>query len=397
MPIDRQAFEINFMLSLGMFLNGVVGQDDLKEKLLSSLNEGQVPHSQCFVDSSGRGGLHLAVAFALELLWDSNRVERHLKEEKEASFFLEHPDIHFIFPVATSASINSKPKCSDYIKEWRSFVSDTPYGSSNEWMLSIGSDNKQGNISVDEIDLLFKNLHLKSFSGGAKVCVLWGVDRLNVQSSNKLLKLIEEPPTKTFFIFVAKNELDLLPTIKSRCQISTLKPVGINDIKSFLIRSNCNEKIAEFYAANAEGSLGKALESFQNIEQQREFEALFVQCLRIAFKAIGNKSVVIDLMSWGNKMGALGRTVQKEFLLYSLNFIRQALLVSYGTESLVNFQSLTGFQMEKFAPFVHSGNAQELIELIEETTYAVDRNANGKLLFSDFALKMTRVLNKKEV
>jgi len=355
MPIGRQAFEINFILSLGMFLNGVVGQDDLKEKLFSSLNEGQVPHSQCFVDSSGRGGLHLAVAFALELLWDSNRVERHLKEEKEASFFLEHPDIHFIFPVATSASINSKPKCSDYIKEWRSFVSDTPYGSLNEWMLSIGSENKQGNISVDEIDLLFKNLHLKSFSGGAKVCVLWGIDKLNVRSSNKLLKLIEEPPAKTFFIFVTKNELNLMPTIKSRCQISTLKPVGINDIKSFLIRSNCDEKLAEFYAANAEGSLGKALEFFQNIEQQ------------------------------------------KEFLLYSLNFIRQALLVSYRTESLVNFQSLTGFQMEKFAPFVHSGNAQELIELIEETTYAVDRNANGKLLFSDFALKMTRVLNKKEI
>ena len=71
--------------------------------------------------------------------------------------------------------------------------------------------------------------------------------------------------------------------------------------------------------------------------------------------------------------------------------------MSYKTKSLVNFQSLTGFQIEKFAPFVHSGNAQELIELIEETTYAVDRNANGKILFSDFALKMTRVLNKKEV
>ena len=204
MPIGRQAFEINFILSLGMFLNKVVGQDDLKEKLFSSLNQGQVPHSQCFIDSSGRGGLHLAIAFALELLWDSKRVEMHLKEEKKASFFLEHPDIHFIFPVATSASISSKPKCSDYIKQWRSFVADTPYGSSNEWMLSIGSENKQGNISVDEIDLLFKNLHLKSFSGGAKVCVLWGIDKLNVRSSNKLLKLIElKKLSNLLFLFLS--------------------------------------------------------------------------------------------------------------------------------------------------------------------------------------------------
>ena len=397
MPFSRQAFEINFILSLGMFLNGVVGQDDLKGKLFSSLKEGQVPHSQCFIDNSGRGGLHLAVAFALELLWGVKQVEKYLRDKKDTSFFLEHPDIHFIFPVATSASISSKPKCSDYIEQWRSFISENPYGSSNEWMLSIGSENKQGNISVDEIDLLYKNLHLKSFSGGAKVCVLWGVDKLNIQSSNKLLKLIEEPPSKTFFIFVAKNELDLLPTIKSRCQISTLKPVDADDIKSFLINSNCDERLAEFYATNAEGSLRKALESFQNIEQQKEFEVLFVECLRSAFKASGNKSVVIDLMSWANKTGALGRTVQKEFLLYCLNFIRQALMVSYKAYSLINFKSLTGFQIEKFAPFVHSGNAQELIELIEDTAYAVDRNANGKILFSDFALKMTRILNKKEI
>ncbi|MDC1081111.1 DNA polymerase III subunit delta', partial [Flavobacteriaceae bacterium] len=181
------------------------------------------------------------------------------------------------------------------------------------------------------------------------------------------------------------------------CQISTLKPVDADDIKSFLINSNCDERLAEFYATNAEGSLRKALESFQNIEQQKEFEVLFVECLRSSFKASGNKSVVIDLMSWANKIAALGRTVQKEFLLYCLNFIRQALMVSYKAESLINFKSLTGFQIEKFAPFVHSGNAQELIELIEDTAYAVDRNANGKILFSDFALKMTRILNKKEI
>ena len=138
------------------------------------------------------------------------------------------------------------------------------------------------------------------------------------------------------------------------------------------------------------------MESFQNIEQLRGHEQLFIQCLRGAFKASGNKSVVIDLMSWATAVGSLGRTLQKEFLLYSLNFIRQALLVSFKTNSLVKFQSLTNFDINKFAPFVHSGNAIEMIRLLEETCYAVDRNANGKILFSDFALKMTRILNKKE-
>ena len=380
-----------------MFINQILGQESLKKKLISSLKSSQIPHSQCFIDNSGRGGLALAIAVALEILWSEKDLAPHTNKGKETSFFLEHPDLHLVFPVATSASVSSKPKCSDYIKQFRSFIGQTPYGGSNDWMLSIGSENKQGNISVDEVDILFKALNLKSFSGGAKVCVLWGVEKLNIQSANKLLKLIEEPPNKTFFIFVAANELDLLPTIKSRCQLSSLKPLRTSIIKDELVRQSCEENLAAFYAANAEGSMGKALESFQNIEQQKEYETLFVQCLRGAFKASGNKSVVIDLMSWANTMGSLGRTLQKEFLLYSLHFIRQALLVSYQASSLVHFQSLTGFRIEKFAPFVHSGNAQELIELLEETCYAVDRNANGKILFSDFALRMTRILNKKEL
>ena len=380
-----------------MFINEILGQESLKKKLISSLKSSQIPHSQCFIDNSGRGGLALAIAVALEILWSEKDLAPHTNKGKETSLFLEHPDLHLVFPVATSASVSSKPKCSDYIKQFRSFIGQTPYGGSNDWMLSIGSENKQGNISVDEVDILFKALNLKSFSGGAKVCVLWGVEKLNIQSANKLLKLIEEPPNKTFFIFVAANELDLLPTIKSRCQLSSLKPLSTSIIKDELVRQGCEENLAAFYAANAEGSMGKALESFQNIEQQKEYETLFVQCLRGAFKASGNKSVVIDLMSWANTIGALGRTLQKEFLLYSLHFIRQALLVSYQTTSLVHFQSLTGFKIEKFAPFVHSGNAQELIELLEETCYAVDRNANGKILFSDFAMRITRILNKKEL
>lgn len=380
-----------------MFIKEILGQESLKEKLFFSLKSDQIPHSQCFTGEYGRGGLPLALAFSLELLWGTEVLSSHLEQGKELAFFLEHPDLHFVFPVATSPSISSRPKCSDYLKQWRSFVSETPYGGSNDWMLSIGSENKQGNISVDEIDNLFKSLHLKSFSGGSKVCILWGVDKLNVQSGNKLLKLIEEPPHKTFFIFVTEDELDLLPTIKSRCQLSSLKPIDLKLIKKELLKRGCEEDLAQFYAANSQGNLGKAIELFLNMDQQKEYETLLVQCLRAAFKASGNKSVVMDLMEWANTVGSLGRTVQKEFLVFALHFIRQALLVSYQAGSLVHFQSQTGFNLEKFAPFVHSGNAQEMIALLEETSYAIDRNANGKILFSDFALRMTRILNRKEV
>ena len=81
-----------------MFINQILGQEPLKEKLISSLKSNQIPHSQCFIDSSGRGGLALAVAVALEILWDEQSLAPHINKGKEVSFFLEHPDLHFVFP-----------------------------------------------------------------------------------------------------------------------------------------------------------------------------------------------------------------------------------------------------------------------------------------------------------
>ncbi len=381
-----------------MFIDKVIGQEVLKNRLASSIKLNYVPHSQCFIGNLGRGGLPLAIAFALDLLWSEDTLKKYNTKDKDPSFFLEHPDLHFVYPI-TGYSTVKKVKSTDYIDSWRKFVTETPYANINDWILSIGSENKQGNISVYEINELYKTLHLKSLSGGAKVCVLWGVDKLNnsgAKPANKLLKLIEEPPPNTYFILVAENELDLLPTIKSRCQLSWLAPLEPSIIKDELIKQGCEKELASFYTSNAEGSLGLALKAYQNIDEQKKHEELLVECLRYAHKAKGNKSVVIDLMKWSNSMGMLDRTVQKEFLLYALNFIRQALLVSYKAENLVHFHSLTGFKIEKLAPFIHSKNAQELFKLLEDTCYAVDRNANGKILFSDFALRMTRIINRPE-
>ena len=80
-----------------MFINQILGQEPLKEKLISSLKSSQIPHSQCFIDSSGRGGLALAVAVALEVLWDKESLTPHINKGKEVSFFLEHPDYTLFF------------------------------------------------------------------------------------------------------------------------------------------------------------------------------------------------------------------------------------------------------------------------------------------------------------
>jgi len=68
-----------------------------------------------------------------------------------------------------------------------------------DWHKHIGIEKKQSNISVNEAADINKALALKSYEGGYKVMIIWMAEKMNRDASNKLLKLIEEPPKKTVF------------------------------------------------------------------------------------------------------------------------------------------------------------------------------------------------------
>ncbi len=95
----------------------------------------------------------------------------------------------------------------------------TPYGGLFDWYSVLGVQNKQGEIRVDDAQEILKSLSLKSYEGGYKIMIVWMADKLNIAASNKLLKLLEEPPEKTIFILISENEEDIIQTIRSRCQI----------------------------------------------------------------------------------------------------------------------------------------------------------------------------------
>ena len=134
-----------------------------------------------------------------------------------------HPDIHFSYPVIPKKS-GDKPVSTDYITEWREFITAIPYGNVYDWLQFIGAENKQGNITAEECNDIIHKLNLKSFESPYKILVMWMPEYLG-KEGNKLLKLIEEPPADTLFIFVAENEDLILPTI--------LKPLPVGKTKYF--------------------------------------------------------------------------------------------------------------------------------------------------------------------
>ena len=365
-----------------------LGQKSVKFALKNAFEKGQVPHAQCFVDQGGRGGLALGLECALSLLWDE------IPDSREKA--LQHPDLHCVYPVSTSANVKNKPLSRDYREDWIEFIREDLYSPLSDWLLRIGSENKQGNIGVEETEALFKALSLKAFLGKNKVCVLWGVDRLNINAANKLLKLIEEPPAHTYFILVVTNADDLISTIRSRCQMLPLPPLQPIVIEDALVKEGATKEDAKTFAVEAQGDWAIARDLLSSSTHVKKVEALLIECLRCSFRANGNKAIGIELMQWANRMGQMGRPLQKQFLHFGLNFIRQALLLSYQSKEIASYQPKNDFSLDKFAPFVHSKNAEALVSLFEENIYAVERNANGRILFSDFCLSLSRLLNRKE-
>jgi len=204
------------------------------------------------------------------------------------------------------------------------------------------------------------------------------------------LKLLEEPPKDTFFILIAEEEEGVLPTIASRCQHIRVGPIQKEDLKKTL---SVDDVQAERLLSLADGDYHR-LQLLLAENQESEYEALLVSGLRNAFKARGNKSVVSDLMSWSSDLSALGREEQKAFLSYGVQFFRDAFLLNYSLHDLVHFSSKSNFDLSKLAPYIHSENILDLIQLFEKSQYHIQRNASPKMLFSDLALKLTRLLNK---
>lgn len=378
-----------------MLFSEVLGQEHLKNHLRKSTDNGRISHAQLFIGKEGSGVLPMAIAYAQYILTSRSKDPEActLKCNK-----LMHPDLHFAFPVATNDKVKSKPVSNLFLEDWRQFLELNSYGNLFEWLQSIGIENKQGQIGVDEAEQVVKSLKLKSYEGGYKVMIIWMADKMNTSAANKLLKLIEEPPEKTVFILTSEDEDQIISTIKSRCQILHFPLLSESDIvKGLVEREGTDPPIADQIAHQSDGNFNKALHLLHNDNSDEQFENWFIIWVRAAFKAKGNAAVIQELIEWSETIAKSGRETQKRFLNYCLQFFRQALLLNYSAESLVFMQPKSpNFKLEKFAPFVHSGNILAIEKELNDAIYHIERNGNAKIILLDLSIKLTRLLHTKE-
>ncbi|MCR9226382.1 MAG: DNA polymerase III subunit delta' [Flavobacteriaceae bacterium] len=381
-----------------MLFKNVLGLEHIKSHLITTADTGRVAHAQLFVGPEGSGVLPMALAYAQYLLCANtggeNNGENTVCNTKCNS--LTHPDLHFAFPVSNSDKVKSHAVSDHYLGEWRQFVKEQPYGNLFDWYRHIGIEKKQGQIGVDEAQDMVKKLSLKSYEGGYKVLIVWMAEKMNTSAANKLLKLIEEPPDKTILLLLAEEEEQIINTIRSRCQILHFPPLAEQAITDALLIRGVAQTEALTIALEANGNFNKALDLLNKDSEDLVFERWFVQWVRSAFKAKGNKGAVQELILWGEEVSKTGREVQKKFLNYCLTMMRQALLLNYRADELVHAKvHMEGFDLKKFAPFVHENNILDIVKELEQAIFHVERNGNSKLIFTDLSIKLTRLLHTK--
>lgn len=372
-----------------MTFEDIVGQDHLKSFLQNNIRSGRIPHAQLFVGKDGLGALAMAMAYASFLIQNEN------PEQKINA--LQNPDIHFFFPVVKKEKSSSTVISKDYLKEWRAFIKEHPYGSLSDWYNSIGAGNKQGVITVDEAQAIIKTLAMKSFGGGNKILIIWHAEKMTSACANKLLKWFEEPNQKTSIILITEQEDALLKTIQSRCQAIHMHPFTESQLTNTLIKyKGMDEVAAKRIAQRAEGNINSAFKLIEQEENTLEFEAFFIDWVRTAFQAKTNKKSINKLMAWSETVAKLGREMEKQFLSYSLDVFRQALMLNYGAKGLVHLQiSDKSFSLEKFSNFIDAQNIEKISSEIESAIYHIERNANGKIVLTDLSIKLTRLLHQK--
>ncbi|WP_428327812.1 ATP-binding protein [Mucilaginibacter sp.] len=367
----------------------IVGQDAVKQRLISSVKENRVSHAQLFLGPGGSGGLPLAVAYAQYVSCENKLADDSCGECSSCRKYqkLMHPDLHFSYPFFAK---HKDDTAITFIEQWRDAFTANPYLSLDNWRGYLDAENKQANINIAECHQIIKKLSFKPFESAYKILILWLPEYLD-KEGNALLKIIEEPQPNTLFLLVAQNQDQILNTILSRTQLIKIPTLGYEEIKQYLLdHHHQTEDAAAEIAYLCNGNLTEALTMLNT--DNKGYHELFVQWLRLCF---ANKG--LEIMPFVDQVAKMGRENQKNFLRYGISFLRECCMLLSGAGSLVHLPARELETAQKMTSVMIVPEAQAIVAELEKAHYHVERNGNPKILFLDVSLQIIKVLSFKTI
>ena len=371
-----------------MFFKDIIGQKSLLAQLSRMVDENRLAHALLLTGPSGNGKLPVAVALARYILCTDRRngdacgcCPSCVKMDK-----LVHSDLHFVFPVKKkkNSSSDSAPVSDDYISEWREIFLKEPYFSYSDWLAMLDVENQQPIIYEKESSEILRKLSLKSREGGWKIMIIWLPEKMKEACSNKLLKILEEPPAETLFLLVADSTEHILPTILSRTQRVDIPRILADDVAEALQRRYALDGETARSVAQQSGGDWEKAESMLRVDNDKKlYLELFMTLMRMAYRRD-----IMAMKKWSEQVAALGRERQKGMLEYCQRMIRENFIMNFGRNEMLYLSPEERNFSVNFSPFVNENNIFGIMEEVADAQKHVEQNVNAKMIFFDMALRM---------
>lgn len=379
-----------------MLFRDIPGNVKVLNKLITAAMEQRIAHSQMFIGPPGSGKLMVALAYAQFL----NCTDRKYFDDGEGLLAdscgecsscrrfasMEHPDLHFLFPVVKA---DKRELSRDYMADWRTFVKNkSGIVNLNSWYEHIQVENKQGLISVDDINDIISRLQYKNNEARVKVIIIWMVEKIQYNAAPKILKTLEEPSDNTLFILIAENHDQILPTILSRVQTTRIEAPSSQQSFEFLRAQFDDRPENDIFDAiyNSEGNLEKAFDFLQNRDEMLMVADFFRNWMRTCF-ALNGKGI-FDLSA---EFATMGREKQKHILAESARKLTTTFQLGSDLKKIKFYNPEEEKFFSKFAAFVTKDNLEFFHKSFEDAIFHIERNGNPKLIFTDLSFDIGRV------
>ena len=372
----------------------IIGQEQLKRHLAESIDKGRISHAQLLSGEAGVGTLPLALAYA-QYLNCQNRHNGDSCGECPSCVKMQqlaHPDLHFVGPVNKQGKKSGEVVLSgEFMEQWREIVSKTAgYFTRQQWndMLDLGKTLK-AMISAREADEIIRRLSFKSFESEYKIMIIWQAESMNDEAANKILKILEEPWEKTIFLLITERKDLLLPTIISRTQEVAVPRLAVEDL---IPLAGCDDKLQ---AANmARLAAGNVIEMQRIVgggddTLRHECFDLFCRLMRLSYN-----DKHLELMEWADEVATLPREQQRTLLIHSARLLRESYMLHAGLGSISYLWGEEADFCNKFAPFIGNQNVEFIVEQIELAMRQVSQNGNSRIIFTHFALAVSKTINR---
>ncbi|HMJ70857.1 MAG TPA: hypothetical protein VK508_18270 [Cyclobacteriaceae bacterium] len=365
----------------------IPGLTSIKERLTRSVKDGKVAHAQLFSGKPGTLNLPLALAYTTYLHCQNRSDNDSCGTCPACSKSLKyiHPDTHFVFPLGNVKGDKDDERFkADITKTWRTFLLEQPFGNLDDWAASYGGEDKLAIISREESREIIRTLSLKPFESPFKIMIIWLPEYMHTSAANGILKILEEPPAHTFFLLVTNAAERMLPTILSRLQIVTIPMLSDDEVEGWLKQFTGDETKLSQAVQLAEGNPGlarKLLDVAEDHHQQR-----FADWMRACFKKEYGK-----LVAFADEFHESDKTMQRNFLQYSLGMLRETLLHRSGATAINRAKGGELKFIQDFSKVMTVEKIEMSGQLISESSVFLERNGSAKMIFLDLSLQVSKM------